>query len=268
MKIKATVAYDGYDYNGFQKQNNGLGIQDVIEKALGKIHKAPTSITASGRTDAKVHALAQVFHFEKNPRIDERGYFQALNTLLPKDIRILKIETVEDDFHARFSAKKKRYEYVCTLNGNNPFTWKYKTFLKRKPDLEKMREAAQVFLGVHDFTSFTNARIDPNKPRTKNIQRIDILEEGDDIRLIFEADGFLRYQVRMMTGTLLAVGEGKISAQEVRQMLEARDKEVCRFNAPAHGLYLTRVFYAEDMSEPLQETSLESNSKTIFQEKL
>lgn len=250
MKIKATVAYDGYAYNGFQKQINGLGIQDVIEKALGKIHKYPTSVTASGRTDARVHATGQVFHFEKNPRIDPRGYYQALNTLLPKDIRIVKTEEVPDDFHARFSARQKRYEYVCTLDGNNPFAWKYKVFLKRRPDLNAMRQTADIFLGRHDFTSFTHAKIDSNKPRTKNIRRIDILEEGNDLRFIFEADGFLRYQVRMMMGTILAAGDHKISAEDVRQMLEARNKEACRFNAPAHGLYLTRVFYEEDMKDP------------------
>lgn len=247
MKIRAVIAYDGSAYNGFQKQTNAQGIQDIIEKALEKIHKKPTPVTASGRTDAKVHALGQVIHFDKNDRISCRGYYEALNTLLPKDIRVILAEEVDDDFHARFSAKKKRYEYIYTLERNNPFTWRYKTPLKKKPDLEAMREAAKVFVGHHDFTSFTNAKIDPRKPRDKTISKIEILEEGPDIRLVYEADGFLRYQVRIMTACLLEAGYHRLTPEDLQTMMDAKDKEVCRHNAPAQGLYLVKVGYNESI---------------------
>lgn len=251
MKIKATVSYDGSAYSGFQKQINALGIQDVLEKALSKIHKKPTPVVASGRTDAGVHALGQVFHFEMNEKIGLRGYYEALNTLLPKDIRITKVEAVPDDFHARFSARKKRYEYVYTLERDNPFVYRYKTILKRQPDLQAMKQAAEVFLGRHDFTSFTNAKIPPEKSRVKTIERIEIRQEGKDIRLIYEADGFLRYQVRMMTAVLQAAGEHRLRKEDIQAMLEARDKEVCRYNAPAQGLYLKEVTY-DDPAEPYE----------------
>ena len=121
MRYKVTVAYDGHRYAGFQKQINGTGIQSVIEKALEKIVKEPVRITASGRTDAGVHALGQVFHFDGPEKIGTFGYYQALNTLLPKDIRIKKVEEADPDFHARFSAISKHYEYVLTRERDNPF---------------------------------------------------------------------------------------------------------------------------------------------------
>lgn len=246
VKVKAVAAYDGSAYNGFQKQINGTGIQDVLEKALEKIHKNPTSITASGRTDAKVHALGQVFHFEGNPKISMESYYQALNTLLPKDIRIVSCQIVPDDFHARFSAVKKRYEYIYTKQKDNPFIWRYKTPCASNLDLKAMREAAAVFIGEHDFTSFSNAKIDPAKSRIKRIDSIEIFEEGQDIRLVFIGNGFLRYQVRMMTAVLMEAARGKLNAEQIRKMLEAKDKEVCRYNAPPQGLYLAQVIYSDD----------------------
>ncbi|MCF0259330.1 MAG: tRNA pseudouridine(38-40) synthase TruA, partial [Erysipelotrichaceae bacterium] len=168
---KAVIAYDGSEYGGFQKQINALGIQEVIEKALSAIHKYPSSVTASGRTDAKVHALGQVIHFEGRENMSEQGYYNALNTMLPKDVRVLSVRRMPADFHARFSARAKHYDYIYTLDKDNPFTWRYKTPLKRQPDLEKMRQAAAYLTGEHDFTAFSNAQIHPDKPRVKTIYR-------------------------------------------------------------------------------------------------
>ena len=245
MLIKAIVSYDGYNYAGWQRQENALGIQEVIEKVLSKIHKSPVEIVASGRTDAKVHALGQVFHFEAKENISPYGYVQALNTLLPKDIRILSCEVVEDSFHARFSAKRKVYEYVSTYERDNPFIYKYKNILKKPLNIARMNEAKTFLLGEHDFTSFSSCKIDPRKPRVKNIMRIDIVEEGKDVRFEFEGSGFLRYQVRMMSAVLIAAGEGKINPVDVKKMLDAKDKHACRYNAPAQGLYLKEVKYED-----------------------
>lgn len=243
MRFKAIVAYDGHGYAGFQKQANGLGIQEVIEKALEKIIGKPTAIVASGRTDAGVHALGQVFHFDGPSKIGPKGYYNALNTLLPKDIRIRQIEEVDPDFHARFSAKKKHYEYIITTQRDNPFSYHYKNFVWRSLDLEKMRQGADLLEGTHDFTSFCCAQIDPRKPRTKTIFKIEMILQDEDIHLHYYGDGFLRYQVRMMSAALIALGEGRISLEEFQAILEAKDKHACRFNAPAKGLYLVEVEY-------------------------
>lgn len=252
QRYKVLLAYDGSAYHGWQKQINGISIQETIENALRKIHKQETPITGSGRTDAGVHALGQVFHFDGPGSIDPNGYMQALNTLLPKDIRVLSVTEVPDAFHARFSARKKRYEYILTRNRDNPFTYRYKTAVRQDIDVSRMREASRVFLGEHDFTSFTHAKLPENKPRTKKITRIDILEEGDDIRMVFEADGFLRYQVRMMSAVIIRAGEGKLAADEISRMLESRNKEAVRFNAPAQGLYLVHVEYEHEVPEQIQ----------------
>lgn len=245
MRIKATVAYDGSGYHGWQKQDNAHSIQTEIERALKVLHGTPTSVTASGRTDAGVHALGQVFHFDAPGNIPVKSYQNALNSLLPKDIRIQKTEAVPDDFHARFSARRKVYEYICTTDRNSPFAFRYKTILRRPVSLEAIRQAASFLMGEHDFTSFSCAQIDPRKSRIKRLDRLEITQEGSDLRFRFEGNGFLRYQVRMMMGALLAAGEGRIQPEDVKRMLEAKDKEACRFNAPAQGLYLVRVDYDE-----------------------
>jgi tRNA pseudouridine38-40 synthase len=243
MRFKAVCAYDGSGFAGFQKQKNGLGIQSVLENALEKIVKKPVPVTASGRTDAGVHALGQVFHFDGPESISEFGYYQALNTLLPKTVRIKSVERVPDDFHARFSAKKKIYEYVISYDTQNPFIYPYMTVLRRKLDVQAMKEVSKVFLGEHDFTSFTHAKIEPGKNRVKNIESIEFFEEGKQLTIRFCANGFLRYQVRMMSAALMEAGKHKTDAKTVKKMLEAKDKEACRWNAPAQGLYLKEVVY-------------------------
>ena len=243
MIYKVILAYDGSNYAGWQKQENALGIQEVIEKALTTIHKKETFITASGRTDAKVHALGQVFHFEADKKIGPDRYKMALNALLPEDIRILKVSMEADDFHARFSAKSKRYDYICTYEKENPFVYKYKEILNHTLNIEAMRKASEYLVGTHDFTSFSSSKIDPRKPRIKTITRIDIFEENQDIRFIYEGTGFLRYQVRMMTETLIMVGSNKIEIEEVKRILDKTDKSACRYNASPNGLYLVHVNY-------------------------
>lgn len=244
MKLKAIVSYDGYGYAGWQKQENALGIQSVIEEVLQKITQECVDVVASGRTDAGVHALGQVFHFETDKDMSAKQFMYAMNALLPLDIRIVDCCVVTDDFHARFDVISKRYDYFCSYDMKNPFNYKYRNILSKRLDLERMSLAKSYLLGTHDFTSFSSSRIDPRKPRVKTITRIDILEEKDEIHFIFEGTGFLRYQVRMMVGTLIAVGQGKIAPEKVEWILEQKDKEACRYNAKACGLYLVEVKYS------------------------
>lgn len=243
MIIKCIVAYDGYNYAGWQKQENALGIQTIIESALEKIQKKPVDIVASGRTDARVHAIGQVFHFQSDIDMKPWQYVKAMNALLPQDIRIQSAEIMPDDFHARFSCKSKQYAYIATYDTTNPFMSRYKAPLYQSLDMEKMLEAAAYFIGEHDFTSFSSSRIDPRKPRIKNIRTIEIRNEKKDVCFLFEGNGFLRYQVRMMTGTLIEVGKHRIQPQDVEKMLLQKNKEVCRYNAPPQGLYLMKVRY-------------------------
>lgn len=249
MKYRVLVAYDGSGYAGYQSQINGTAIQDVIEKALEKIHHEKTPITASGRTDAGVHALGQVFHFSGHAGIGPRGYYNALNTLLPKDIRIRAVQEAPEDFHARFSAEGKVYTYVLTWDRDNPFIDRYKTILRRGTSVERMKEASRVFLGSHDFTSFANGKIHPNKPRVRRIDAIDFEEDGKDVRVTFQGSGFMRYQIRMMMAVLIRAGEGLLTPAEIQAMLEARNKEASRYNAPAKGLYLVHALYPKDLEE-------------------
>ena len=243
MIIKCTVAYDGWAYAGWQKQENALGIQEIIESALEKIHKKPTSIVASGRTDAKVHALGQVFHFESDGKIEPASYVRALNSLLPLDIRIQSAEKAEDDFHARFSCRSKRYLYIATKNQRDPFACRTKGILYQDLNIEKMIEACHILIGTHDFTTFSSSRIDPRKSRVKTIKMISIEKQDQDYHFLFEGNGFLRYQVRMMTGALIEVGKEAITPQDVQKMLDLKDKEACRYNASPQGLYLMEVCY-------------------------
>ena len=245
MIVKCIVSYDGSNYAGWQKQENALGIQELIETILEKIVHENITIVASGRTDAGVHALGQVFHFETNKKIPAIQYERALNALLPKDIRILSSCEEKQDFHARFSAKAKRYDYYCSYDIKNPFLYKYRNYLAKELDLEKMQSASQILLGEHDFTSFASSKIDPRKPRIKCISNIEIQKENQDVHFIFEGNGFLRYQVRMMVGTLIAVGQHKIDVEDVRWILNQKDKHACRYNAPSCGLYLVEVKYNE-----------------------
>lgn len=245
-RYKAVVQYDGTHYGGWQKQINTHSIQQEIEEAFLKLHGYEVSISASGRTDALVHAVGQVFHFDSKKEMDAVAYVRALNSILPKDIRIQSVECVHDDFHARFDAIKKRYDYLITSEVQNPFFEHYMGKDRMVLDVKAMQSCACVFLGTHDFTSFTSNKIDSRKTREKTITRLDIIQEEHAIRMIFEGNGFLRYMVRMLAQTLIEVGKHHITEEEVREMLEAKSKHVCRYKAQPQGLYLVRVWYEEN----------------------
>lgn len=244
-RVKVTVSYDGSRYGGWQRQLNTCSIQEVIEDALAKIHGHPIGITASGRTDARVHAIGQVFHFDSEKQLPAENWKRALNSLLPKDIRIQKVEAADPDFHARFSAVRKRYDYLITSDIHDPFLQNYMGKDRHELDTAYMQECAQVFVGTHDFTSFTSSKIDPRKPRTKTITRISVQEEHHHVRIIFEGTGFLRYMVRMLAQTLIEAGKHRITKHEIEVMLNSCDKHCCRYKAQAEGLYLVEVIYEE-----------------------
>lgn len=245
MRYKVRVAYDGSCYHGWQTQRKGNSVEEAIQTALKKIHKYDVDIVGSGRTDSKVHALNQVFHFDSPLEMDGEHMKNALNRLLHHSIRIKQVVIVAETFHARFDAIGKRYEYYVSRDTTNPFIRNYMAIDYHILDVVKMREAAQCFLGTHDFTSFTSAKIDERKNRIRTLTMFTIDQREDVTHFIVEGSGFLRYMVRMMIETLIMVGKGRIEVKEVKEMLDAKDKHVCRYKAAPEGLYLTNVIYKE-----------------------
>lgn len=249
MRYKAIVAYDGSNYNGWQKQNEVKSVQEEIERVLSKICNEEISIVASGRTDAGVHAYGQVFHFDCNLDMTSTKWIHAVNGYLPKDIRMQSVTHVSDDFHARFSAVGKKYEYLISTDVRNPFIQNYETLIFQDVDLEVMKECAQLFIGEHDFTSFCSSRIHPEKSRVKKIDTLDIVKRPNGYHFTYIGTGFLRYMIRMITQTLLEAGRGRITYEEIKDMLIHPDKDKCRYKANPNGLYLSKVIYEEDKNE-------------------
>lgn len=244
-RVKAKVSYDGTDYAGYQSQPNMRTVQSVIDKALVKLHKDKTVYSvASGRTDAGVHAFGQVIHFDTPLDLPPDRWRMALNVLLPKDVRIVEVEFVDEEFHARYSATGKTYMYKWSSSEiQSPFERNYAVHLgKWKPDIERMREAAQYFIGTHDFTSFCSSKTaTANKVRT--VRELTLVEQGEELIMTIEGDGFLYNMVRTIAGMLFAVGIGWNEPLDMKEMLKAKDRKKVGKTAPAHGLYLMNVTY-------------------------
>lgn len=245
-KYKLILAYDGTRFGGWQVQPNATSIQTLVEEALDTILRKPIKLIGSGRTDSGVHALAQVAHFNWDSSLDLRKLLHSLNGLLPPEIRVLNVELVAEDFHARFSAKGKTYHYRLNLNPVPlPFARLYCYHLTFPIDLDLLKQAAQLFIGEHDFTSFSNEAHRGSAARNpvRTIHRIDIVKKGDELVLEFEGNGFLYKMVRNIVGTLLDVARGKIPISEIPTIFKAKDRSSSGTAAPAHGLFLVNVNY-------------------------
>ncbi len=243
MRLKVTVAYNGANFVGWQRQSKGRTVQKTIEDVISVILNQPTEITASGRTDSGVSALGQVFHFDSDFNISPQQWQKALNTQLPDDIYIKDVCAVSDDFHARYNVVSKRYDYCIQTGDYDVFSYPFVYQLNRSLDLDKMRECAAMFVGEHDFTSFNATPLEILPYQIRTIKRLDIIDEKDKIRLIFEGKGFLRYMVRMITQVLIEVGLGRLNSQDIQSMFELNNKQACKLNAPAQGLVLVEVRY-------------------------
>jgi tRNA pseudouridine38-40 synthase len=246
QKYKLTIAYDGTHYGGWQIQNNAVSIQDLLEKALLTLLRVQTSATASGRTDAGVHARGQIAHFTAEQPIDLARFQRSLNGILPPDIRILSLEAVSSDFHARYSAISKEYHYHLHLERTtDPFKRLYAYHDYSRLNLDQMKAAASCFVGTHDFTTFANdaSKGSAAKNPVRTLIRLDICPEPGGVRLEFEGNGFLYKMVRNITGTLLEVARGKLAVEEIPKLFAARDRRLAPPAAPAHGLFLVKVTY-------------------------
>ena len=244
-RFKATISYDGTGFSGYQVQPGERTIQLEIEKVLMTMHKGEhVRITASGRTDSKVHATGQVIHFDTPLNIPPEKLMKALNVQLPRDIRVLSVEEVASDFHARFSVSGKRYRYIWDCGAvQSPFRRYYTVETAGvKPDVEKMKKAAQYILGEHDFTCFCAANTSVvDKVRT--VHAIEFEWHGDELHMTIVGNGFLYNMVRIIAGTLWEVGTNKRTAENVREVIASKSRDLAGKTAPAQGLYLEKVFY-------------------------
>jgi tRNA pseudouridine38-40 synthase len=241
--IRLILAYDGSKYHGFQRQNNGITIQEVLEECIGKITGERINIIGSGRTDAGVHAKGQVVNFVTESRIPIKRFPYAINSVLPKDIAVMEAGEEALEFHARFDAKGKTYQYILH-NDLLPdvFMRKYAWHVREKLEFAKLQDGAKYFIGKHDFAAFCAAGSSV-KTTVRTIRELTVNPCGDKIVITVTADGFLYNMVRIIVGTLVEVGKGKIPVEELETILAQRNRKLAGPTAPPHGLYLMRVYY-------------------------
>lgn len=242
--LKIVIAYDGARYHGWQRQLNGVSIQQVLEESVGRITGRPATVIGSGRTDAGVHALAQVAHFRTESGLAEANLLKGINSVLPKDIAITDLREAPEGFHARFDAASKVYLYrIVNRSVRDVFERGRAWFIHRPLAVEPMRQALTHFVGTHDFTSFCTVHCE-SRDRIRTVLDATLTgEAGDIIETSIEADGFLRYMVRTIMGVVVDVGLGKYPPEAVREILQARDRCRAGMTAPACGLFLKEVRY-------------------------
>jgi tRNA pseudouridine38-40 synthase len=247
LKFKLVIAYDGTNYEGWQVQKTGLGVQQKVEEALAKLFPAAKRIHSSSRTDTGVHALGMVAHVEIPKgefRMPVARLALAINAHLPEDIRVMAAARSRPEFHARFDATAKQYRYFIWNHGAmNPLLRTQAWHVPQALDLTAMRRAAPFFLGRHDFKSVAANRNYEMETTVRSLTCCEIKRNGPLLTFLIEGDGFLYKMCRGIVGTLVQVGQGKIGADDIRGILAKRDRRVAGMTAPAHGLVLWKVFY-------------------------
>ncbi|MDH3586232.1 MAG: tRNA pseudouridine(38-40) synthase TruA [Gammaproteobacteria bacterium] len=250
MRIAIGIEYDGTSYSGWQRQRNGLGVQERLEQALGEVADEPVAVTCAGRTDAGVHASGQVAHFDTAAERSERGWLLGANTHLPDDICVTWVKPVGDDFHARFSATARRYRYRILSRLVRSALYRHRAWwLYQDLDHRRMHDAAQALLGKHDFSAFRAAGCQASNA-VREVTDIRVARHGDWIVLDVMADAFLQHMVRNITGTLVAIGSGEEEVAWAARVLDGRDRTRAGVAAPPHGLTLVQIFYPDAFAIP------------------
>lgn len=244
-KFKVILEYDGSAYHGWQRQSNGIAIQEVLETSLEKIVKKKTIVVGSGRTDCGVHAEGQTAHFRARSTMTAHQFLKALNSSLPPNITVKQVAEVPEEFDARYSAERKIYRYTL-LNRDYPSALHHGRvwFIPIALDLAAMKRAAKYLLGKHDFSAFQGARSNIKNP-VREVFRIDIWKDGDFIQFVFEGNGFLKYMIRNIVGTLVETGKGRTRVEQVQDILNSRDRKQAGPTAPPQGLCLVEVIYGK-----------------------
>jgi tRNA pseudouridine38-40 synthase len=242
--IKLTVAYDGTRYVGWQRQADGVSIQGLLEDALARFEGGAVTVHGAGRTDAGVHALGQVASAKLSTSHETAGLFRGLNAALPPDVRVIQVEDVADDFHARFSARSKTYRYVVrNAPVVSPFEYQFVWHIPEKLDVRAMQAAAALLVGTHDCACFRSVG-NEMKDTTRTITRSDVaLVEPGLVRYEVDATGFLRHMVRAITGTLVEVGRGSRTPESIPSLQAGRRRADAGATAPPQGLFLVTVKY-------------------------
>jgi tRNA pseudouridine38-40 synthase len=251
--FRATVAYDGTDFHGWQVQGERRTVQGVLQEALGRVLGAPVALMAAGRTDAGVHAEGQVVSFRAATGIPPEGILGSVNAILPEDVALLAVARVPASFHATFSARGKVYRYgILCSRARNPLLRRTRWRVPFPLDAGRMRRAARLLAGRHDFRSF---RTNPGPAAAggdtvRHLRRIEVVRRGDAVDLVLEGDGFLYNMVRAIAGTLVQVGRGAWPPARAGEALAARDRAAAGPTAPAHGLVLVSVSYGGEPGAP------------------
>jgi tRNA pseudouridine38-40 synthase len=248
MRIALGIEYDGSQYAGWQSQKAGQGVRTIqgeVEAALSRVADHRVEVVCAGRTDAGVHATAQVIHFDTEAQRTERAWVFGANANLPKDVCVLWAKPVADDFHARFSARRRSYRYVIYTRPVRPTFLAYRvTWDHRALAVDRMRAAALFLLGEHDFSSYRAVACQAKSP-VRTLNRLDVTAQGPFIFLDVEANAFLHHMVRNIAGVLMTIGAGEQPPEWAREVLEARDRTQGGITAPPYGLYLTDVHYPD-----------------------
>jgi len=242
--FKIIVEYDGAAYCGWQRQNNGVSIQQILEEAIGLITGAETKLIGSGRTDAGVHAINQVANFRSKTLLPAEKLFRGINSVLPPDIVVKSLEEVNTNFHAQRDVKSKVYVYrIYNKSLRSAFGRNYFWFVRHPLDVNKMRQAAEMLIGTNDFSCFCATGTDVTD-RIRTIIDVKIEETNDGmIEIALEAKGFLKYMARIIVGTLVEIGRNKRLPQEMKRIIDSRDRNNAGMTAPACGLFLKEVKY-------------------------
>lgn len=246
--LKVFIAYNGAAYHGFQRQDNALSVQEVVEKAIGKLLKTtPPTVYGCSRTDAGVHARRFCFNVHIDSRIPCEGFVKGMNTLLPDDIAVLSCEDASEDFHARYDTTAKEYVYLINNKpSRDVFLQKLAYHYPYPLDIKKMNEAARLFIGEHDFAGFCRAE---GKARVKSTVRtiyaLEVAQNKGICEIRIRGSGFLYNMVRIIAGTLIYVSEGKRSLEDVCRAIETGSRDFAGVTLPPEGLYLSEIFYGE-----------------------
>lgn len=245
-RYKLTIAYDGNQFHGFQRQPKLRTVQGVIEKALTKMTKGQQiDVVGSGRTDSGVHALGQVIHFDYPGNLPADNMMKAINSLMPLDVIVKDTTVVDENFHARFGVKKKTYSYrVDCGHYTDPFKRFYTGHYPYPFDVQRIQTALNDLKGEHDFSSFAaSGGVIENKVRTIYDAKVEYLESSNELVFEFTGNGFLYNMVRILVATLLEIGNGRRPEHDFIRLFEVKDRQQARGTAPASGLYLKEVFY-------------------------
>ena len=241
MRYKMIVCYDGTFFHGFQRQKSYISVQEVLEQKLVEIMQTPIVIHGAGRTDAGVHAIGQVVHFDSNQLVPVENLRKILNKKLYPHIMVKHIELVDETFHARKSAIKKEYRYFVSIESFNPLKANYQLFFHDRIQIGKIREAMTYIIGTHDFKSFSKNEASASTRRTIELFELNIDNNILEFRII--GNGFLYHMVRIIIALMLKVAEGKLQPEDIKRILDGKERRLAPYVAPAQGLYLWNVYY-------------------------